>query len=100
MWESPIKVVETALDCMTKEFEDSVMLEITKQYGVYVDKQELEKALVYDRKQYEKGYSDAKGEFIQELKSKIRNLYNEYYANPETIVGIALVERLIDESEG
>lgn len=60
MWESPVNLIETISDAVTKEFEDGVMLEITRQFGVSVDKKELTRALAYDREQYEKGYEDAK----------------------------------------
>ena len=42
---------------MRTEYENGV-LRAVQQYGFHVDKEELAKALVYDRGQYEKGYED------------------------------------------
>lgn len=53
-YKSPIAVIAQN---MAAEFDGEVMRAVTK-YGVIVDKEELEKALRYDRDQYEKGYAD------------------------------------------
>ena len=52
---------------MRTQFEDNVFKAI-QDYGVVVDKEELIKAMQYDRGQYEKGFADGmlsrKGEWI------------------------------------
>ena len=67
MYESPIELVyHETFPKLIKQQEDLIMrgcLDI----GVYVDKEELIKALAYDRGQYEKGYADGrppKGEWV------------------------------------
>lgn len=54
MYESPIEVVYK--DLHTKVEND--MFTAIQEYGISVDKEELIKALQYDRGQYEKGYHD------------------------------------------
>lgn len=54
MWESPIKQI---LGEMHTEMEGECM-KVVQQYGFDVDKEELTKALMYDRQQYEKGYAE------------------------------------------
>lgn len=54
MWESPVNIILTQ---MHNEFEGQVMNAIQK-VGVIVDKEELVKAINYDREQYEKGFND------------------------------------------
>lgn len=54
MYQSPIEVIYKE---MRTEFENNVYKAI-QDYGVCVDKDELIKALQYDRGQYEKGYAD------------------------------------------
>lgn len=54
MYESPIEVVYK--DLQTKVEND--MFTAIQEYGISVDKEELIKALQYDRGQYEKGYHD------------------------------------------
>lgn len=67
MYESPINVI-----CgeMQMRLEDEI-LEAVKNIGFYVDKDELVKALSYDRNQYSKGYNDAVEEFREYLKTII-----------------------------
>ena len=69
MYEPPIDIQCT--NYVAKQIEsdrdDAVMLEITEQYGVYVDKEELAKALAYDRGQYDKGYQDGYSEGRQSI---------------------------------
>lgn len=77
MWESPIKVYEQ----ITEDRENHIMATI-RQY-VDVDKDELMRALQYDRNQYEKGFEDGylKGradfaEKIQEILKECRDVGN------------------------
>lgn len=56
MYESPINVVVT--DMATKM--ENEVLSVVQSYGIIVDKDELVKALQYDRDQYQKGYEDGK----------------------------------------
>ena len=42
---------------MTNDYEDGVVKAV-QNVGINVDKEELERALRYDREQYEKGYAD------------------------------------------
>lgn len=54
MYESPIESIKTEIQI---QFEDDCIKAI-QSCGFNVNKEELAKALIYDRKQYEKGYSD------------------------------------------
>ena len=56
MYKSPIEVFQTGIEY---QLENDIMNMIQK-YGITVDKDELLKALQYDRDQYDKGYSDGK----------------------------------------
>lgn len=63
MYQSPIEIITKK---MRTQFEDNVFKAI-QDYGIVVDKDELIKALKYDRDQYEKGYRDGlflRGELI------------------------------------
>lgn len=53
MYQSPIVITRQ----MRTQFEDNVFKAILD-YGIVVDKEELLKALQYDRGQYEKGFAD------------------------------------------
>ena len=54
MYQSPIEIITRQ---MRTQFEDNVFKAI-QDYGIVVDKDELIKALQYDRGQYDKGYAD------------------------------------------
>ena len=63
MYKSPIDIIEKQ---MRMEFDDGIWKTV-QDYAVSVDKEELIKALRYDRDQYEKGYADGKVAAIDEL---------------------------------
>lgn len=69
MYESPINQI---LGEMRMEMEGECM-KVVQQCGFDVNKEELTKALAYDRKQYEKGFVDA----IDELRQRFVAEYNE-----------------------
>ena len=54
-YESPIAVHTAFVTESIKEQQEGVILEAVQKIGVDVDKEELLKALTYDREQYEKG---------------------------------------------
>lgn len=58
MYESPITLINGELQLSL----ENGVYKAVRQTGVVVDKDELIKALKYDRGQYEKGYADAKAE--------------------------------------
>ena len=65
MYKSPIELEITRtedelINKMEEAFEESVAYKITQEYNINVDRDELIKALRYDRAQYEEGYRDGK----------------------------------------
>lgn len=58
MYNSPITVIENLVQEQTQEKENEIFTTIKSQIAVDVDKDELLKALRYDRHQYEQGYED------------------------------------------
>ena len=81
MYESPITII---LKDLQKNFEYNVetsVMEAIQKYDIKVDKEELLKALNYERNQYVKGYLDCKYEMIEmlnDLIKKIRRLEIDY----------------------
>lgn len=63
MYKSPIDIIEKQ---MRMEFDDGIWKTV-QDYAVSVDKEELIKALRYDRDQYEKGYADGKRDAFDKL---------------------------------
>ena len=67
MYKSPIDVLLTQ---RRAEFENNIYT-IIQNYGINVDKDELIKALQYDREQYDKGYADGRNEARSEVAREI-----------------------------
>ena len=63
MYESPINIIISKL--CTKLESDCV--KYVQSYGFDIDKEELAKALNYDRKQYEKGHTDGYNKAIDDF---------------------------------
>ena len=78
MWESPIKQITTEMQFM---YENECM-KVVQGFGFDVDKEELIKALQYDRKQYEKGYADGYAKAIDEFAEALK----------ERLVGMQMAE--------
>ena len=66
MYESPIELfsVTEYAKRIDEQIEKAIYEEVTK-IGINVNRDELIKALKYDRDQYEKGYRDGRGECIE-----------------------------------
>lgn len=66
MYECPITTyIDEAINAINQEIveqENAIAYKITETIGIEVNREELIKALKYDRDQYEKGYADAKAE--------------------------------------
>ena len=60
-YRSPIDIITHAMDTKI----ENEMLTAVQKIGVNVDKDELIKALAYDRGQYQKGYNDRDSEIIR-----------------------------------
>lgn len=58
-YESPITMVSELINTQLRQDGDRYVADIEKKVGFKVDKQELIRALAYDREQYSKGYHDA-----------------------------------------
>lgn len=105
MYEAPIKLIMGQL----RDQVDGEIFKAIQDINVQVDKDELTKALQYDRGQYDEGYADgykeAIREFAEKLKTEIAGLevkspsitykcgieYALYYRMPK------IIDRLVEE---
>ena len=71
MYESPINLVVQDITTQMKQKEEKMILEAIRKYGVVVDKEELIKALEYDRNQYSKGYKDGVNDVLDKIRAEI-----------------------------
>jgi hypothetical protein len=63
MYQSPIEIIYGEI---TSSMENDI-IKVVQKYGINVDKEELLRALRYDRDQYNKGYADALNLFRKPL---------------------------------
>ena len=62
MYESPLSIIFGEIQTKIIEERENQVIQALQNCGINVDKEELIKALMYDRQQYKKGYADAKAE--------------------------------------
>lgn len=70
-YESPINII---YDNMRMQTENDIY-KVVQSYEIKVDKDELIKALNYDRQQYQKGFRDGARKFAEELNIIMRDRY-------------------------
>ena len=100
-YKSPIKIEPINLAKKVNEYVDNkIHEEIVQQYGVFVDKDELLKALQYDRHQYEAGFQNGYNHAIKELTSCRGCKYvNTPYRNYPCTHCCRKLENLFEEGE-
>lgn len=78
MYESPIVTyMQEMHNQIMNERENAITAQISESIGVDVDKDELIKALQYDRQQYDKGYADAKVRYesmLNEIREDVEHI--------------------------
>ena len=73
MFESPIKICTKQI----RMTQDETIVRAVQDVGIFVDKDELIKALQYERDQYEKGYADGMAAAQIELSEKIASFLEQ-----------------------
>ena len=76
MYKSPIELVTSNIMTEIAKKQDEQIMRAIQSVGVNVDKEELIKALNYDRQQYDKGYRDGARELAERLKPILFNYYD------------------------
>ena len=92
MYESPIEIIQTEMQMQM----DKGILKAVQGVGINVDKEELVKALAYDREQYVKGYKDGVKEFAERLKGAKKYSVERH----ENIVPVAVIDWIVQEKVG
>lgn len=71
MYESPINLVVQGIETQMVQKEEQMILEAIRKCDVVVDKDELIKAINYDRNQYSKGYKDGVNDVLDKIMAEI-----------------------------
>lgn len=91
MYESPIRLLVQQLETSIREQQEKQVFEAVQKCGVDVDRDELIKALAYDRAQYAQGYSDGRADAQRWISVEERL--------PERYKHVLVATRLTDEGE-
>ena len=71
MYESPVNLIYHDIETQIIQQQEQTILEAIRRYDVVVDKEELIKAINYDRNQYSKGYKDGVNDTLDKIRAKI-----------------------------
>ena len=72
-YEPPIKLIQQQMEMKL----EGDILNAVYRYGIDVNKEELLKALAYDREQYRKGFNDAKKKYAKPKANWIMQAFND-----------------------
>lgn len=102
MYKAPIEICRTIEDIIQKVVEetDNQVYEAVFRVGVNVDKEELIKALRYDRGQYEKGYADGVRTFAERLKQKALAIHKSIDDNYLYQISNTFIDKIVDGMVG
>ena len=87
MYKSPIEKMMIYGEIQTQmvQEDENMVMKAIREVGITVDKEELIKALQYDRKQYTKGYEDGKNEVLDKIRAEIESIERYGTANGHDI---------------
>ena len=82
MYKSPIEKIYGELQTQMVQEDENMVMKAIRKVEVDVDKEDLIKALQYDRNQYTKGYEDGKNEVLDKIRIEIKHFM--YNVNPSS----------------
>lgn len=74
MYVSPINIVVGEMQTYYEQENEKMILNAVNEITVDVDKDELMKALRYDRDQYNKGYKDGQHDILEEIRKELTDM--------------------------
>ena len=86
MYESPIEMIISEIITDFKQNQEKQICEAIQRMNINISKEELIKALNYDRQQYEKGYNDAIKELAEDIKKILAPTVSTLFLISETLV--------------
>lgn len=74
MYKSPIEKIYSELQTQIVQEDENTVMKAVRNVGLNVDKEELIRALRYDRNQYTKGYKGGKYDVLEKLEADMQRL--------------------------
>ena len=104
MYESPIEKIYGELQVQMAKEDENMVMNAVRKVGINVNKEELIKALHYDRNQYTKGYKDGKSDVLDKIRAEIENqcdLIKKDYCKDcydcDSVMGVREILEVIDK---
>lgn len=85
MYKSPIELLYQDCAINFRDEVDEKVYEAVQKVGIHVDKEELIKALAYDREQYNRGYADGYTDGSEEAKRICMEVFDKYFADRRSL---------------
>lgn len=73
-YKSPIEIAMGQFRLEQEKLIDGEVMKAIQDYGITIDKDELIRALQYDRDQYRKGYEDGKAYAVREMSEMFKSV--------------------------
>jgi hypothetical protein len=104
MYESPIELITTEFTRQINKQTDEAICQAVQSIGVNVNKNELIKALQYDRDQYDKGYKDGIEDgmkrFAEIIKEEMSSWTYDFWYYRDQREALSRIDELIKERFG
>lgn len=97
MYESPIETIYGELQTQILREDENMIMKAVREVKINVDKDELIKALQYDRHQYIKGYNDGKNDILIELRNKIKEITDTMGVSYNQYINVIDILNIIDD---
>lgn len=97
MYESPIEKIYGEIQTQIIQEDENMIMKAIRNVGINVDKDELIKALQYDRNQYTKGYADGKNDMRDKIYADIQRLRGCSCSSSDGIIDD--IEDILDKYE-
>lgn len=97
MYESPINIIFHDIETQIVQREEQMVFEAIQKQDVSIDKEELIKAINYDRNQYSKGYKDGVSEVLDKIKRDVFNACSDNYHMPVYKLGCDEIFEIINK---
>ena len=95
MYDPIVKIYEA--NSLFNEHIENEVYSLIKRYNIDVDKDELIRALDYDRKQYDIGYADGVRDFYAKLIDKVVTIFRVRCGETEPSLGYSIYREELDE---
>lgn len=95
MYKSPIEMLCSEIQRHIDQENENMVITAIRNVGVNIDKDELMKALRYDRNQYAKGYEDGKNEILNKIRNGEIEVWNGM--NGQVVMPKGTFEKIYNE---